>query len=468
MKRLMVISARTLVTSCVCLLVTTATPAAFAQPRLFVRTASEVVELDPRPALLGTVIRRFALPAGVSTRWSGNAVSFAGGQFLVWTTAPGFGPGGAVVLLNTRSGAVHQVAWPEFSPTTVLGTDGFDRLLVLGHNYASGRELVLVADARSGSMRFLDMGRIADYQVYAYAPASDLLFVSNPVLVFGGGSNFDIDVIHASTGTLLKTIHNPYIFPNGLLTDAAGTRLFVSDELRAFAFDVASGTLLASNTFDQFVGGLLHDERRNRLIASVPPHTPDYLVGISAFSADSLQLIGTVQVPKLPLPPPTPDTAPALTQHVDFSGLSATLFVLQAVEVRHKYGHGYECHESQLIALDAGTGRLRQTVSTTDALGFGSCGADLVRITEPAPPIAGTLDVAGHQVTLTWEAPFGATHYELEVGTAPGLTNIGTVPTVEPRFVVNDVPSGTYYVRVRAINTIGKSSASREVQIVVP
>jgi predicted phage tail protein len=66
------------------------------------------------------------------------------------------------------------------------------------------------------------------------------------------------------------------------------------------------------------------------------------------------------------------------------------------------------------------------------------------------------------------QAPLGATQYEIEAGSAPGLADLATVRVTDPQLVVDGVPTGTYYVRVRAINTIGKSGASREVQVVVP
>jgi hypothetical protein len=448
---------------CVVLLLATTAAPAFAQQRLFVRMRSEVVELDPRPGSLGTVLRRFPLPAeaGADSYWrNGDAVHFGGGELLAWVST-----GDRVVVLNTRNGAVHQVTFPDFSPTAVLGTDGIARLLVLGYNHATLREMVLVTDARSGNTRFLDVGRIADDHVFAYAAASDLLFVANPVFVVGG-FNGDVDVIHASTGRLLKTLHNSQVFPHALSTNAAGTRLFVTGGLGTFVFDVASGAFIASNTSDPASTSVAVDEQRNRLIANIPHGAPAE-AGIYAFAADRLQFIGRVQVPELPLPPPTRTTAPGLTQEIDFSGLSATLFVLQAVEVRHKY-YGSECHESQLIALDAQNGGLHQTVSTTVALGPGACDADLVRVTEPLPPTAGAAEVAGHQLSLTWKAPLGATEYEVEAGSAPGLANLARLTSAEPQLVVDDVPSGVYYVRVRGINTIGKSSASREVQVVVP
>jgi hypothetical protein len=68
---------------------------------------------------------------------------------------------------------------------------------------------------------------------------------------------------------------------------------------------------------------------------------------------------------------------------------------------------------------------------------------------------------------LKWGAPFGATEYEIEAGSAPRLTDLGRVSVTDLQLVVDDVPPGVYYLRLRALNTIGKSAASKEIQIIV-
>ena len=73
-------------------------------------------------------------------------------------------------------------------------------------------------------------------------------------------------------------------------------------------------------------------------------------------------------------------------------------------------------------------------------------------------------------VRFSWTPPAtgGApTHYLLEAGSAPGLTNIAVVPVSSPGFFVPGVPPGTYYVRVRAANGAGVGPASNEVELVV-
>ena len=452
---------------CVVLLVglmSLATPA-LAQQRLFARLPGEVVELDPRPATLGTVLRRFALPAGASPV-GGRAVAFAGGDALLWNTGP------HVVLLHTGTGAVTLAAVPGVGGIDrILGTDGVSRIAFL----ASDSDLVVLADARTGSVRTLDVGPIprsfafSGHRLIAYAPETDLLFVAR---ARGPGVDnlYDVDVVDAVTGLRLRTFDIAPVFADALITSVDGRRLFVTEGARGtFAYDSETGSPLAANTTDAVMQSIFRpelEEGRDRLVTSVPPHTGLGEAGeISAFSASTLQLIGTTQVPELPLPPPTSKTFAALTQALDISSVSATAFVLQAVTVATRNG-ATTCRESQLIAFDASAGLLRQMVDTTATLGANACFGDLIRLTEPEVPPDGRIDVTGHRVMMSWRTAPGAVRYEVEAGTAPGRTDV-VLAVNAPRLVVDDVPPGVYYLRLRALNSRGKSRPTPDVRVVV-
>jgi hypothetical protein len=97
---------------------------------------------------------------------------------------------------------------------------GVRRLVVYGVG-KSEIGLVLVADVRSGSHHFLPVGLLAPwlYQA-AYAHESDLLFVATRR---GIGDTFhDIDVIHADTGTVVKTLDVWPFSADQLITNASG------------------------------------------------------------------------------------------------------------------------------------------------------------------------------------------------------------------------------------------------------
>jgi predicted phage tail protein len=75
-------------------------------------------------------------------------------------------------------------------------------------------------------------------------------------------------------------------------------------------------------------------------------------------------------------------------------------------------------------------------------------------------------------VTLQWTAPSGgdaATSYVVEAGSSSGLSDIASLNTgsTSTTLVVIGVPTGTYFVRVRAVNSSGTSAPSNEVVVVV-
>ena len=73
-------------------------------------------------------------------------------------------------------------------------------------------------------------------------------------------------------------------------------------------------------------------------------------------------------------------------------------------------------------------------------------------------------------MTFNWLAPPSGpqlTEYLLEAGSAPGLANLATMRLgPATTFVINNVPNGTYHVRVRAANSVGSSQfASNDVVV---
>ncbi len=435
----------------------------FAQQRLFAVAGFEVVELDPRPSSLGVVIRRFRLgpPSDSAAARDGLSIDpdffvpFGGGQFLAFLSTAG------VSLLDTRTGAIQPFTFPDFFPSRILGSDGNARLVELGTN-GSQHAVVLVANARSGDVHYVDLGPQATVGAVTYAAGSDVLFVARPrrQTPFGPTDFFDVDVISARTSDVIKTMDIAPVHAQLLATNWAGTQLFITQlQKGTVTFDVASGAQTASSTEQGLAYGFPGvDERRQRLLVTTD--------GVEAFSMDSLQSLGKVSVPELPLPTPTGPNTATLTRELDFSGQSATMFMLLGVLVGYNY-YPHTCYDSQLVALDADTGQARATVSTTAVLGGDACQADLVRITEPAQPTGFSAEASGARVALSWEVAKDATAYEIEAGTAPGVKNLVTIPVVDTRLSVGSVPPGVYYLRVRAINTIGTSAPSQEIRLVV-
>ena len=78
--------------------------------------------------------------------------------------------------------------------------------------------------------------------------------------------------------------------------------------------------------------------------------------------------------------------------------------------------------------------------------------------------------VSGYTVQLGWTPPAtGYLGHLLDVGSAPGLTNITSIPIAAPGAGLGGpVPAGRYYVRARAAMACGIGTASNEVVVDVP
>ena len=81
----------------------------------------------------------------------------------------------------------------------------------------------------------------------------------------------------------------------------------------------------------------------------------------------------------------------------------------------------------------------------------------------------------GVTAVLSWSPVTGngvvedrATAYVLEAGTASGLSDVGTITLGNVTTFRADVPPGTYYVRIRAVNDLGESEPTADLQLTAP
>ena len=88
----------------------------------------------------------------------------------------------------------------------------------------------------------------------------------------------------------------------------------------------------------------------------------------------------------------------------------------------------------------------------------------------PGAPVDLWSSVNGFAVTLGWTPPPGAiAGHVLEVGSASGLSNIGSLPVGAPAAAFSAMaPAGRYYVRVRAGSSCGLGAASNQIVLDVP
>jgi hypothetical protein len=112
-------------------------------------------------------------------------------------------------------------------------------------------------------------------------------------------------------------------------------------------------------------------------------------------------------------------------------------------------------HEGELYLVASFSGRILKIVP-----------ADL-----PGAPSGLDATVSARDVALSWAPPAGGvapTGYRLEAGSIPGASDIDRFDTgPSPALGVNDVPDGTYFVRVRALRNGAVGPPSNEVQVVI-
>ncbi len=130
-----------------------------------------------------------------------------------------------------------------------------------------------------------------------------------------------------------------------------------------------------------------------------------------------------------------------------------------------------------------GTGGYRSRIAMIDTTSFATLAeADLPldiavvgMVMGPRPPRAVALSstVTNHVVVLNWtnqQSRSLATGLVVEAGAQPGATNLARfcLAAGATSLSVSGVPSGTYYVRVRAVNGTGAGEPSNEITVVVP
>ena len=124
------------------------------------------------------------------------------------------------------------------------------------------------------------------------------------------------------------------------------------------------------------------------------------------------------------------------------------------------------------VTASAGPGVYYVRVRARNSYGLGEASIERTITVGPELSAPQSLRVAvqGRRVTLTWFAPLtgGATYYELLVGSAPLQSDIGTLLVANVTTIsVDEVPTGIYYVRVRAGNARGPGAESNEVVVLV-
>jgi len=138
---------------------------------------------------------------------------------------------------------------------------------------------------------------------------------------------------------------------------------------------------------------------------------------------------------------------------------------------------GYSVGNVLAVAADLPKGNYTTRVRAANAAGVSGY-SNLVSFKvgrKLATPGSFSVQWSGTTAVLSWTAPVAdgpvedvATTYVLEAGTAPGASNVAQVNLGNVTRFSAPIPSGTYYVRVRAANAYGDSDPTPDIALVAP
>ncbi len=442
---------------------------ASARQRVFVRSGAIVAELHSNPDRVGRLLQAWAVPSDVSQS-SRRLLSMGSGRYLAWAS------GDRLAFFDTRLGTVVAGLTLAGSPT-LIGTDSEGmRLVTASTDGASGTVTFTIVDGATLSARTMTTSSQC-LRGLALAADADLMFVlraSSPCFV-GPPDQQWVEIVELATGTTRPdTIPVSVGSSQHIAVNRTGTRVWISTALAGGqvspgfeAYDVASASRLAYTTAIRpnldatLESPMIVDDGRDRLLVV----TPDGLVGLSG---DTLQPLGSAGVPGLrPVMPLPVGYTYAFGFDVLAGAESDTVFAFERTGATYSY-HGGPCLQSGLTALDADTYAVLGTIDLAEVAGVPICDMAVAMATPPAVPANFTAAVSGQAVTLSWDRPARTTHYEVEAGSAPGLRDLARLSPPSVPFVIDNVPSGTYYVRVRALNYAGKGAYTEDLTVVVP
>jgi hypothetical protein len=290
----------------------------------------------------------------------------------------------------------------------------------------------------------------------AYASAAGELFVNRRV---PGGTGPEIAVVRVRDGAIVRTL--PAADPTQPMTrwlaSPDGRRLWAVETFRpgrpyyALALvDGVTGARVASRPLQS--PALVRDERFGRIYA-VGKTLEVYDDDLTPLAA--LPMRDSCGQPNLAV---SPHTGRTYVLESEGGGGSST-----APRIPITY---------YLSVFDGASGRRLDTRIVTGEVGpanTSDCrGLPVTVLTAPLPPRTVTAAVSGRDVTLAWTNAGDASDIVLDVGVAPGRTDLTLSVGSSSPITIANAPPGTYYLRVRGTNAFGVSQPSNEVAITIP
>jgi hypothetical protein len=86
----------------------------------------------------------------------------------------------------------------------------------------------------------------------------------------------------------------------------------------------------------------------------------------------------------------------------------------------------------------------------------------LVALTQPPLNFVASVSL-GHIIKISWLAPsVTAVYFQIEVGSAPGQSDVGIFTRAVTKWTIRDFPNGVYYIRIRTVGATGLSAPTPE------
>lgn len=368
-----------------------------------------------------------------------------------WSRPGGLGPNGAVLTSDGRyalTGASPVRVIDVASGSSFDGPASFEPRVAHPRATAiyglTGGSLTFGVMAK-GTLARLDLNGMTVYGGCPPGTTSAVDLSGNGRLVFALCDSGDLAVLDTGSGAVLRTV------PVGQGVTFAAT------------FDGAA-VVVARPT----IGGsldLLDSTTGAALGSTVVPGSTSCAPWVHRASSDRTTLIVSCSTPGAPLPTWSSQvlTVPSLTWGATLGGVNLQVRSISPENhlVFSTYAHRLGTFGWVQVS-DVASGATVLTVPIIASLAVGYA---------PLAPTA-SATVSGRRVDFQRAPPAhspAATRYVVEVGSAPGSTDITTFDAgVAPTLTVPAAPPGRYYVRVRAENVSGRSAPSSDIVVDVP
>jgi hypothetical protein len=398
---------------------------------LSARSLSQVAVLDN--GRTWSPVMRLDLPV----HFPQQPIVFDGGRYLVWGA---YRPEAFVLVrYDTRTHAIALFPSLSIRNNVWMAVDRVnDRLVALD---TESLYLLDVANLRvlgSVPTPITPVG----FDAVSLGVANGLIFIGHHSQYLGGGRTFVLD---AMSGALLQTVER--VWQVEVARDESRVYLQGLDHAQGPAvvqmWDPRTVTPIATVTTDRFIdviGGVA--------VSTIVAPQGDTLE-VRAHEPTMLDICYRVVVP-----------LPHYPYSLDLLEPSPS----SPVVLRTGTCVGISCHSSIRVYDRATLSFAREMWDAP----FDVAGSALVMLAPPDAPTNVRAEAVDGGIRLAWNPPPDVGDYEVAAGLAPGVYNIGTVRTGGAAFLrVPNVPAGTYYVRVRAINELG-SAYSAELRVDVP